>query len=237
MSFVTDSPVHSSCSDDFAALLDAELEVGSSGFSPDEEDEEADGDNDNDDDLDSQKEQKVQDREVGRLRRTLGSNLSGFDRNNLEEECSKSLSQLKSDEREPDGALASILKLLRQIHHMFFDELDCNLARRDVKQLLTTVRKEVLRGCKIIFSRAFPTDFRTDTHPLWKMAERLGATWSTETELSVTHVVSKDAGTEKSHWAVKEKKFFVHPWWIEVANFSWHKQPEQNFPVSQGRKQ
>ncbi|TYI91759.1 hypothetical protein E1A91_D02G016500v1 [Gossypium mustelinum] len=45
----------------------------------------------------------------------------------------RSLSQLKSDESEPDGALASILKILRQIHHIFFDELDSDLASRDVR--------------------------------------------------------------------------------------------------------
>lgn len=33
----------------------------------------------------------------------------------------KSLSELKSDESDRDGALASVLKVLRKIHHMFFD--------------------------------------------------------------------------------------------------------------------
>ncbi|KAK2638359.1 hypothetical protein Ddye_026154 [Dipteronia dyeriana] len=39
MSLVTDSPVHSSSSDDFAAFLYAELNSNSSASSPDEEDE------------------------------------------------------------------------------------------------------------------------------------------------------------------------------------------------------
>ncbi|XVF47602.1 hypothetical protein PTKIN_Ptkin03bG0123100 [Pterospermum kingtungense] len=47
----------------------------------------------------------------------------------------KSLSQLKSDESEPEGALASVLKVLRQIHHIFFDELDPDLSNRDVRQV------------------------------------------------------------------------------------------------------
>ncbi|XWS73299.1 hypothetical protein CRYUN_Cryun02cG0116400 [Craigia yunnanensis] len=145
----------------------------------------------------------------------------------------KSLSQLKSDESEPDGALASVLKVLRQIHHIFLDELDSNLASRDVRQVLKAVRKEVLKGCKIVFSRVFPMKFQADNHLLWKTAEQLGATCLTETDSSVTHVVSTDAGTEKSHWAVKEKKFLVHPRWIEAANFLWQKQPEKNFHVRQ----
>lgn len=43
MSLATDSPVHSSTSDDFAALLDAELDSNSLGSSPDKEAEDEDG--------------------------------------------------------------------------------------------------------------------------------------------------------------------------------------------------
>ena len=66
---------------------------------------------------------------------------------------------------------------------------------------------------------------------LKKMAEQMGATCLTELDPSVTHVVATDAGTEKSRWAVKEKKFLVHPRWIEATNYFWQKQPEENFPL------
>lgn len=33
----------------------------------------------------------------------------------------KSLSELKSDESEDEGALATVLKVLKQVHNMFFD--------------------------------------------------------------------------------------------------------------------
>ena len=98
-------------------------------------------------------------------------------------------------------------------------------------QVLKAIRKEVLKGCRIVFTHVFPTNFQADNHPLWKMAEQLGATCITEHDLSVTHVVSMDAGTEKSRWAVKEKKFLVHPSWIEATNYMWQKQPEENYPV------
>uniref|UniRef100_A0A2N9FNJ0 Uncharacterized protein n=1 Tax=Fagus sylvatica TaxID=28930 RepID=A0A2N9FNJ0_FAGSY len=48
MSLVTDSPVNSSSSDDFAAFLDDELDSGSSNSSPEDE-------NDNDNDLESKR--------------------------------------------------------------------------------------------------------------------------------------------------------------------------------------
>ncbi|XP_055960524.1 RNA polymerase II C-terminal domain phosphatase-like 4 isoform X3 [Mercurialis annua] len=151
-------------------------------------------------------------------------------------EC-KSLSQIKSDESVSDGALASILKVLRKIHQMFFDELADNLDGRDVREVLGMVRKDVLKGCKIVFSRVFPTQFQAENHHLWKMAEQLGATCCREPGPSVTHVVSAEAGTEKSHWARKNDKFLVHPRWIEAANYIWQRQPEDNFSVNQPNKQ
>ncbi|XP_044464896.1 RNA polymerase II C-terminal domain phosphatase-like 4 isoform X3 [Mangifera indica] len=143
----------------------------------------------------------------------------------------KSLSELKSDESEPDGALASVLQVLKRVHNMFFDEFGDDVTGKDVRQVLKTIRKEVLKDCKIVFSRVFPIRFPAEHHHLWKMAEQLGATCLTEHDSTVTHVVSTDAGTEKSRWAVKENKFLVHPRWIEAANFLWQKQPEENFPV------
>ncbi|PIN20577.1 TFIIF-interacting CTD phosphatase [Handroanthus impetiginosus] len=145
----------------------------------------------------------------------------------------KSLSELRSDESETDGQLATVLKILQRVHSLFFDEgRKDDLEDQDVRQVLKTVRKEVLRDCKIVFTHVFPTNFPAEHHQLWKMAEQLGATCSTKLDASVTHVVSMDAGTDKSRWAVQEKKFLVHPRWIEASNYLWQKQPEENFPVT-----
>ncbi|KAK9942850.1 hypothetical protein M0R45_008496 [Rubus argutus] len=145
----------------------------------------------------------------------------------------ESLSEMKTDESEPEGALANVLDLLKRIHKIFFYELGGNLIDRDVRQVLKTVRKEVLKGCKVVFSRIIPSKVPADNHHLWKMAEQLGAICSTEVDSSVTHVVALDAGTEKSRWAVKQKKFLVHPGWVEAANYMWRKQPEEKFPVTE----
>ncbi|KAK2654468.1 hypothetical protein Ddye_014324 [Dipteronia dyeriana] len=109
----------------------------------------------------------------------------------------KSLLELGKDENKPDGAFASVLKALKQVHSMFFDELGGDLAG----------------------SRVFPTRYHAADHHLWKMAEQLGAMCMTELDPSVTHVISTDVGTEKSRWAVKEKKFLVNPQWIEGCEF------------------
>ncbi|CAH1431282.1 unnamed protein product [Lactuca virosa] len=110
-------------------------------------------------------------------------------------------------------------------------ELGENFDGRDARQMLRAVRSEILKGCKIVFSRVFPTQFQAENHQLWVVAERLGATCTTEVDSSVTHVISTDIGTEKSRWAVQEKKFLVEPRWLEAANLRWERQPEEKFPV------
>lgn len=101
--------------------------------------------------------------------------------------------------------------------------------------MLKSVRKEILKDCKVVFSRVFPTNSQAEDQHIWKIAEKLGATCSTELDPQVTHVVSMDAGTDKSRWAMQEKKFLVHPRWIEASNYLWKKQPEEKFPVSQAK--
>ncbi|XP_027939609.1 RNA polymerase II C-terminal domain phosphatase-like 4 isoform X1 [Vigna unguiculata] len=140
----------------------------------------------------------------------------------------KSLAELRNDEDETDGALAKILKVLKQVHCTFFDKhQEDDLINRDVRQVLSSVRSEVLSGCVIVFSRIFHGALPS----LRKMAEQMGATCLAEVDPSVTHVVATDVGTEKSRWAVKENKFLVHPRWIEAANYFWEKQPEENFII------
>ncbi|KAF8765749.1 hypothetical protein HU200_008255 [Digitaria exilis] len=145
----------------------------------------------------------------------------------------KSLSESMQDERESDGALATVLNVLKRIHAIFFDTaVETNLSSRDVRQVIKKVRKYVLQGCKLVFSRVFPNTTRPHEQMIWKMAEHLGAICSKEVDSTVTHVVSVDLGTEKARWAVDNKKFLVHPRWIEAANFRWERQPEEDFPVT-----
>ncbi|XP_019099823.1 PREDICTED: RNA polymerase II C-terminal domain phosphatase-like 4 [Camelina sativa] len=56
----------------------------------------------------------------------------------------KSLSELKSDESEPDGALATVLKVLKQAHALFFENVDEDISNKDVRLMLKQVRKEIL---------------------------------------------------------------------------------------------
>ncbi|KAH9304733.1 hypothetical protein KI387_009137 [Taxus chinensis] len=151
---------------------------------------------------------------------------------------SQSLTHLMRDETETEGALASMLRVLRSVHQMFFDQHDDGHAARsgfkgrDVRQVLKAVRLKILEGCKIVFSRIFPTAYPAEKHHLWRLAEELGATCSTTLDESVTHVVALDLGTDKARWAVQHKRHLVHPHWLEGASYLWQRQIERNFTIT-----
>uniref|UniRef100_A0ACD5UAA9 Uncharacterized protein n=1 Tax=Avena sativa TaxID=4498 RepID=A0ACD5UAA9_AVESA len=150
----------------------------------------------------------------------------------------KSLSESMQDERGIDGALATILDVLKRIHTIFFDSaVETALSSRDVRQVIKGVRQEVLQGCKLVFSRVFPSKSIPQDQFIWKMAEQLGASCCTDLDSTITHVVTVDLGTDKSRWAVANDKFLVHPRWIEASNFRWHRQPEEDFPVKVRKKE
>ncbi|KAI3928517.1 hypothetical protein MKW98_024118 [Papaver atlanticum] len=100
----------------------------------------------------------------------------------------KSLSEVKRDESESDGALATILGVLQRIHQLFFD-FECydDLMERDVRQVLKTVRREVLKGCKLVFSGVWRIGEKAENQKLWRVAEDLGAICCEELDSSVTH--------------------------------------------------
>ncbi|ONK63902.1 uncharacterized protein A4U43_C07F20100 [Asparagus officinalis] len=143
----------------------------------------------------------------------------------------RSLSESKQDEREADGALSIILNVLKRAHQMFFN-LKADFESRDIRQVLKTIRHEILQGCRIVFSRVFPSEADAADQPIWKLAQQMGAVCCTEVDSSVTHVVSTDKGTKKARWALQNEKFLVNPHWIEAANYLWSRQREEDFQVN-----
>nr|CAB3448208.1 unnamed protein product [Digitaria exilis] len=144
-----------------------------------------------------------------------------------------SLAEMVRDEREHDGSLAVTLGVLKRVHQGFFDSAVVD-GRPDVREVIRAVRREVLRGCTVAFSRVIPLEDFAGDHHMWKLAERLGAVCATNVDAMVTHVVAMDPSTEKAQWARNNNKFLVNPSWIMAASFRWCRPNEQEFPVTRG---
>lgn len=62
----------------------------------------------------------------------------------------------RGDEASDTGVLSSCDRLLRDVHRRFFQggqQGGLPLVDRDVRAVLAEARREVLRGCKLVFSR------------------------------------------------------------------------------------
>lgn len=156
--------------------------------------------------------------------------------------ASASLLEAEKDESRDEGTLANTLELLQQIHSAFFDghykdtrgETQTYKGEQDVRKILHTIRSRVLAGCTLVFSRIFPTGLTSpETHPLWRLAEALGATCSTWVGDGVTHVVAIDKGTDKARWAQDHNRHLVHPRWVEAALHTWRRPREEEYSISE----
>ncbi|KAF8781336.1 hypothetical protein HU200_000542 [Digitaria exilis] len=138
-----------------------------------------------------------------------------------------SMAEQNCDAREHDGSLAVALQVLRRVHQLFFDSVVDGYFP-DVRQVIAEVRREVLRGCTVVFSRLnYLEDFAEDT-PISAPSCKV------DVDETVTHVVAEHPGTEKAQWARDNDKFLVNWKWIQAAKFRWCRQEEQYFPVLLG---
>ncbi|CAD6238123.1 unnamed protein product [Miscanthus lutarioriparius] len=118
--------------------------------------------------------------------------------------------------------------VLTRVHQGFFDSVlrgRCS----DVREVIRAVRREVLRGCTVAFSRLIPLEDVSGEHPMLKLAKQLGAVHAADADATVTHVVALDPRTDKARWARDNGKFLVNPMWIMAASFRWSRPCEQEF--------
>ncbi|CAI5957600.1 unnamed protein product [Closterium sp. NIES-64] len=147
-----------------------------------------------------------------------------------------SLLESHVDEAHEGGLLDALWTPLSRTHQRFFHQVDQGRHSADVRQILAQERATILSGCHLVFSRVFPTDAsRPQTHPLWRMAESMGATCHTQIGPQITHVVALDCGTDKAIWAVSQKRHLVHPGWLEASLLVWKQADEKKFPVDWGK--
>lgn len=138
----------------------------------------------------------------------------------------KSYSERKSDESELNGALVNVLRVLKRVHELFFENPE-NLVWGDVRSFLGKIRRQILAGCTLFFNIG---DVGPQEFPLLRQrAEELGAACTDVHDSSVTHVVSTRQATEGRRLAEQHNNFLVHPRWIYAAYYLWSRQAENDY--------
>ncbi|KAJ6705176.1 RNA polymerase II C-TERMINAL DOMAIN PHOSPHATASE-LIKE 3 [Salix purpurea] len=141
-----------------------------------------------------------------------------------------SLLEIDHDERPEDGTLACSLAVIERIHQNFFTHH--SLDEADVRNILASEQRNILAGCRIVFSRVFPVgEVHPHLHPLWQTAEQFGAVCTNQIDDQVTHVVANSLGTDKVNWALSTGRFVVHPGWVEASALLYRRASEQDFAI------
>ncbi|PSC72296.1 RNA polymerase II C-terminal domain phosphatase-like 4 [Micractinium conductrix] len=144
----------------------------------------------------------------------------------------QSLFERGVDEASAEGSLATCLRVMSRVQEQFFEQADHHAA--DVRPLLGGVRRGILAGTTLLFSRVWPMDCPDPSaHILWLLATKLGAQVTTNPGAGVTHVVATDV-TDKARWANAQGKHVVSPGWLWCCAYTWQHVNESRFPVKPG---
>jgi RNA polymerase II C-terminal domain phosphatase-like 3/4 len=136
--------------------------------------------------------------------------------------------------------LAVALRVLLAVHGGVFAALavpprrlpsgDAVAPNWDARAVLGTERARVLAGCRIAFSRVVPLGAPPAEHPLWRLAERLGAACATAVGAGTTHVVAAPGPpTDKVLAARAAGAAVVSPGWLQCSATLWRRADEAHF--------
>lgn len=155
-------------------------------------------------------------------------------------ESSRSLFDLKMDEDEDTGPLATVLRVMTRVHKLFFEEVERQGQNKeqlaDVRTHLKALKAGILPGCCILFSRIIPKHHaEPSTHVVWQLAVSLGAKCVDTCCDEITHVVAGDE-TEKTRWGRSNGKCVVTIDWLWSSAFSWERADESQFLLNHSKQ-
>ncbi len=134
-----------------------------------------------------------------------------------------------------DRQLHRCLEVLRTVHSKFYDSHQ-DIVQKSVGIILCEIKKEILKGCRICFSRMFPTNMqKTDmeNHVIWRKAKELGAIVQHEVDEYLTHLVTTTSDTNKSKKCLSlQSVFIVHPDWLLQSYWHIRRESEAVFSLA-----
>ena len=131
------------------------------------------------------------------------------------------------------------MQLLLEIHQQWYDEYsDAKLhhakTRPNVTQVISRMKKQVLRGCELTFSGLIPLHEMPENAMVWTMAEDFGARCHRTLNDNVTHLVATSPRTSKAQQAFHKQKIqVVWPSWLNDSICRWVRQGEVPYLIPQ----
>ena len=161
---------------------------------------------------------------------------------------------------DPDDFLLHLGEILEHLHSRFYNQYDkmtegmtltvaADIPTPDLKEMIPTMRRSVLKGTNILFTGVIPTNMPREKSPEWNTARAFGATVhetlvpglnsSNRKRVSraTTHVIAGKSGTTKFHEARKMPGVkIVNPDWLWACAVQWKLLDEGQFgfPMIEG---
>lgn len=154
--------------------------------------------------------------------------------NNVVDGASKDEEEL-IDIEDPDDYLLHLEDILKRIHKAFYEEYDRmeSGAVPDLKTVIPTVRSQVLRGTKLVFSGLVPTHIKLEQSKAYQVAKSLGADVTQDLKDDTTHLVAVRPGTAKVNAGRRRKNIkIVTPDWLWACAEWWEHVEEKLFVLS-----
>ncbi|KAL1931784.1 hypothetical protein VTP01DRAFT_9928 [Rhizomucor pusillus] len=142
-----------------------------------------------------------------------------------------------------DRELYTMTKILKEVHRLFYERLEQHEQQKggagsssekgsppDVKDLIPEMKKQVLKGVRIVFTGLIPQQQAPASSMYWQLAESFGAECLPELTGQVTHVIAARAGTEKVNRAKRISSIhIVTADWLFDSTARWERQDESRY--------
>lgn len=135
-----------------------------------------------------------------------------------------------------DDYLIYLEDILKNIHKAYYQEYD--LAKQsektipDLKIVIPNVKRQVLKGCHLVFSGLVPSHIPLQQSRAYLVAISLGATVSADISPGCTHLVAARPGTAKVNSSRRQKGIIiVTPLWLWHCAERWERLDERLYPL------
>ena len=148
--------------------------------------------------------------------------------------------------QDTDNYLSQLEIILKRIHSEFYKTYDkWNENKQEsmpnLKQIIPTIRQQVLSSVSLCFSHLMPQDYPLEKHRATKVARAMGAKVTDDLEfdnndiIQTTHVVAGKQ-TYKVYQAQKNQIKVVTPEWLLDCYEHWEKKAEENYILNSNYK-
>ncbi|XP_015594454.1 RNA polymerase II subunit A C-terminal domain phosphatase isoform X2 [Cephus cinctus] len=138
-----------------------------------------------------------------------------------------------TEDEDHDDYLMYLEDILRKIHAEFYANIDSEVGRKPLREIIPRVRARVLKRLCLTFSGLIATHQKLHQSRAYKVARSLGAEVTQDLTERTTHLVAIKPGTAKANAAKKNPNIkIVNPDWLWTCAERWERVDERLFPLT-----